>query len=89
MLLGIPLLFIGFICFIIAAVFIFVRPQPKPDSGFLNSYILRWFHPLAWVLLGTAAIYQKASEQLALVLLIIGIGVYAAFILRFVAHRRG
>jgi hypothetical protein len=88
MLLGIPLLFIGFICFIIAAIFIFVRPQPKPDSGFLDSYILRWFHPLAWSLLGAAAIYQNASEQVALALLIVGIGVYAAFILRFMANRR-
>jgi hypothetical protein len=89
MLPGMSLLIIGFICFILAAVFIFLRPKPNPESGFLNSYILRWFHALAWALFGTATIYQQANAQLSLALLVIGVGAYVIFILRFLAHRRG
>lgn len=88
MIFGIPLVMIGFICFIISAVFIFARPEPKAETSFLNSYILRWFHPMAWAMFGTAATYQRASETFALIILMIGIGIYAAFIMRFLANRK-
>ncbi len=88
MFLGIPLPIIGFVCFIIAAVFIFVRPKTKPESGFLNGYILHWFHPLAWVLFGSAAFYQRASALLAVALFIAGLVVYAVFIFRLRIHKK-
>lgn len=88
MLFGIPLPMIGFACFLISAIFIFVRPKPKAEDGFLNGYILRWFHPLAWALFGTAAFYQKANNLLGVSLLIVGLGVFIAFIVRFFANRK-
>ena len=78
----------GFVCFIISAVFIFVRPQPSPDSGFLNGYILHWFHPLAWALFGTAAFYQRSSTLLAVILLVGGAVVYAFFITAFLKRTK-
>jgi hypothetical protein len=88
MFLGIPLPLIGFICFIIAAIFIFVRPKSKSEDSFLNGYILHWFHPLAWVLFGTAAFYHKASGILGIILLIVGLGIYGTFLARFAASRK-
>ncbi|MDX9992071.1 MAG: hypothetical protein RBS68_08480 [Anaerolineales bacterium] len=78
----------GFVCFIIAAVFIFVRPTPGPEMGFLNGYILHWFHPLAWALFGIAAFYQKSSSLLALALLGFGVIVYAFFIKAFLTRTK-
>jgi len=87
MFLGIPLPIIGFVCFIIAAIFIFVRPKTRPESSFLGGYILHWFHSLAWVLFGTAAFYQRASNLLAIALLIVGLVVYAVFIKLFLEQK--
>ncbi len=87
MFLGIPLPIVGFVCFIIAAIFIFVRPQSGPTSGFWTNYILRWFHPLAWALLALAAMYYKASPILTGVLILAGLGVYTAFLVFFVREK--
>jgi len=87
MFLGIPLPLIGFACFILAAVFIFVKPTANPEHGFWANYALRWFHPLAWVLFGTAAIYQRSSNLLAVILIAAGIAAYAFFIKNWVSQR--
>ncbi len=81
-LLGIPLPILGFLCFLLAAVFVYVWPKPKPDStrGLWLNMGLHYLHPLAWVLLGMAAFLQNRSPQSAIVTTGLGGVVYLFFI---------
>lgn len=79
---GIPLPILGFLCFVLAAVFVYVWPKPGRDStrGMLMNLGLHYLHPLAWVLLGMAAFLQNRSVQAAIVTAAIGGAVYLFFI---------
>jgi hypothetical protein len=80
---GIPYPIVGFICFILAGIFIYVWPKAKAKAVkhlTLHNYILHYFHPLAWVLLGMAAFMQARFPDLAAVLAGLGGLVYIVFL---------
>lgn len=88
LLFGIPLPFIAFACFILALIFWFVWPkskaEPYHDRISWPGYILHYFHPLAWVLLGMAAFAQIRSPELAALLAGLGGIAYIVFIIMLV-----
>lgn len=80
---GIPFPVIGFFCFILAAIFIYVWPKSKAKE--LNKltfpkFVLHYFHPLAWVILGMAAFFQKTSPEIAVVMAGVGALVFGMFV---------
>lgn len=54
--LGIPTLIWGILCLLMAAVWLFVRPEQAQRAVGAHRIILLWFHWLTWVLLGVAAL---------------------------------
>jgi hypothetical protein len=90
-LLGLPWVAWAGLAFVVAAVFAFVAPGSAGTTG-PQRMVLRWFHPLSWVLLGSSALIRGFAAdgarsvadpvaQLALV-------VYLAFLVTFVVTRR-
>lgn len=80
---GIPYPIVGFVCFILAGIFIYVWPKAKAKAVehlTFPNYILHYFHPLAWVLLGMAAFMQAKAPDLAIVLAGVGGLVYLVFL---------
>jgi hypothetical protein len=79
------------LAFGVAAVFAFVAPGSAGTTG-LRYLVLRWFHPLAWVLLGASALVRgfatggagSAADPVAQLALV----VYLAFLVTFVVTRR-
>ncbi|WP_436501006.1 hypothetical protein [Actinokineospora sp. HUAS TT18] len=49
---GIPLWLLGCAALVPAAVFAFIHP--REDASGARAWLLRWAHPLGWVLLSTA-----------------------------------
>ncbi len=83
---GIPYPLIGFVCFILAAVFTYVWPKSTAkELKTLNfpKFALHYFHPLAWVLIGMAAFMQARSPNVAVIVAGIGALVYVMFIFIF------
>jgi hypothetical protein len=82
---GIPLPFIGFVCLIILPIIFWnVWPQKKAqkyDRISWPSYILHFFQPLAWVLIGTAAFVEIRSPVLSAILASLGVIVYIIFVI--------
>ncbi len=82
---GIPYPLIGFFCFILASLFIFVWPKSKIKdlkNLSLEKYILHYFHPMAWVLFGLAAFFQKNSIETSIIFL--GTGFLMFFMFLFI-----
>jgi hypothetical protein len=89
-LLNVPWALWAGLAFAIAAVFTIVAPGSSGTTG-LRFVVLRWFHPLTWLLLGLSAVIHGSVvggsrpadlvAQLALV-------VYVAYLLTFVEARR-
>ncbi len=79
---GIPLPIIGFICFLLAGLFIYVWPKAKAGSkrGLWTNFMLHYFHPLALVLLGMAAFLQNRDVTTAIVTAVIGGVFYLIFL---------
>jgi len=80
---GIPMPVIGFACFLISFLFLLVWPKGKAKPYKVISwprYILHFFHPLAWVLLGMAAFLEIRQPELAAVLAGLGGVVYLIFL---------
>jgi hypothetical protein len=86
---GIPLPILGFLCFVLAAVFVYVWPKPAQNStrGMLMNMGLHYLHPLAWVLLGMAAFLQNRSVQSAIVTAAIAGVVYLLFIVLLIVNK--
>ena len=90
-LLGLPWGVWAALAVVVAAVFAFVAPGSAGTTG-LRYIVLRWFHPLAWVLLGTSALIRgfatggarSAADPVAQLALV----VYLVFLFEFVATRR-
>ncbi len=84
---GIPLPIIGFGCFLLSALFLFVWPKGKAKPYKRISwpgYILHFFHPLAWVLLGMAAFLSLREPMLAAVTAGLGGVAYLIFVVMVV-----
>ena len=85
---GIPLqLIVGFGCFLMATLFLFLWPKTKAEPYKRISfpgYILHYFHPLAWVLFGMGAFLSIREPGLAVITAMLGGVVYAIFILLLV-----
>jgi len=86
---GIPLPIVGFLCFVLAAVFIYVWPKPGKNStrGMWLNMGLHYLHPLAWVLLGMAAFLQNRSMQAAIVTAALGGLAYLFFIILLIKNK--
>ncbi len=86
---GIPLPILGFLCFILAAVFIYVWPKPDKNStrGSWLNLGLHYLHPLAWVLLAMAAFLYERNSQTALITAALGGLVYLFFIILLLASK--
>jgi hypothetical protein len=83
----IPFPIVGFLCFILAAVFLYVWPKARAkELKTLNfpKFVLHYFHPLAWVLFGMGAFWQKSAPELALIFAGLGAMVFAMFIFIFI-----
>jgi len=79
---GIPLPFIGFACFILAFIFLYVWPKQKAQKYNRISwprYILHFFQSLGWVLVGMAAIAETSSLLLSGSLAGLGLLVFVVF----------
>jgi len=81
---GIPWqLVAGFGCNLLALLFWAVWPKSKAERYKRISwpgYVLHFFHPLAWELLGMAAFLQIAYPGIAVLLAALGVMAYAIFI---------
>lgn len=83
---GIPPLLVGFFCFILAGLFIYVWPKSKIKnlhSLSFPKFVLHYFHPLAWVLFGMAAFSQPGLPGLMVVLAGLGAVAFGMFIFIF------
>jgi hypothetical protein len=86
-LLGVPYPLIGFFCFILAAVFLFVWPKSRAkELQKLNfpKFVLHYFHPMAWVLIGMGAFWQKVAPEIAITLAGLGALAFIMFVFIFV-----
>lgn len=81
--LGLPLPILGFFCFVLAGVFVYVWPRGQKDAnrGFWLNLGLHYLHPLAWVLLAMAAFWQNKSTQVAIATAILGGVAFLIFII--------
>jgi hypothetical protein len=74
---------IGFGCFILAAVFIYVWPKSRArEIRSLNfpNFALHYFHPLGWVLVGMGVFMYLKYAGLAIVLIGLGVLAFAMFL---------
>jgi hypothetical protein len=86
---GIPYPLIGFVCFLLAGAFYFIWPKSRAkELNTLNfpKFVLHYFHPMGWVLIGMAAFMQARFANLAAILA--GVGVLAFFMFLYVLIRR-
>jgi hypothetical protein len=62
---GIPWSFWGSLCVVVAAIYTVVWPRPKaavtPARSLWRHVILRWFHPLVWVLLALSCFIRPSQ----------------------------
>jgi hypothetical protein len=84
---GLPWVVWAGLAYVVAAVFAFVAPGSAGTTG-LQYVILRWFHPLTWLLLGSSALIRgfaaggaaAAADRVAQLALV----VYVVFLVTFV-----
>ena len=90
-LLGLPWVVWAALAFVVAAVFAFVAPGSAGTTG-VHYVVLRWFHPLVWVLLGSSALIRgfatggarSAADPVAQLALVL----YLIFLITFVVTSR-
>jgi hypothetical protein len=89
---GLPWVVWAALAFVVAAVFTFVAPGSAGTSG-LEYVVLRWFHPLTWVLLGSSALIRgfatggarSSADHVARLALV----VYLVYLVTFVVSSQG
>lgn len=95
--LGISLVVWGFICLLIAALYMVFYPRPKRAtqtglSGRWRPFILRWFHSIVWLLLGLSCLmwgeYIPGKTVLANILALVALLIYMTFMVTLVRERR-
>jgi hypothetical protein len=84
-LLGVPLLFWGLGCLLMAALWSVVWPARRVTRGGAAGYVvLRWFHALTWLLLAMAAfagsLDPPVSTGLVRFLALLALMVYTVFV---------
>jgi hypothetical protein len=87
LLFGVPYPIIGFACFLIAGVFILFWPKSKAkvlDTLNFPKFVLHYFHPLAWVLIGMACFMKAGYPEMATVVAGSGVLVFGMFLFIFV-----
>jgi hypothetical protein len=80
---------IGFVCFILGGVFIYVWPKSRArEIKTLNfpNFALRYFHPLAWELVGMGIFMYAKYTSTAIIL--IGLGILAFVMFLYIWLRR-
>ena len=90
-LLGLPWVVWAALAFVVAAVFAFVAPGSAGTTG-VQYVVLRWFHPLVWVLLGSSALIRafatagarSAADPVAQ----LALALYLIFLITFVVTSR-
>jgi hypothetical protein len=74
---------IGFACFILAGIFIYVWPKSRAmEIKTLNfpNFVLHYFHPLAWVLVGMGVFMYAKYASTAVIFIGLGILAFAVFL---------
>lgn len=80
---GVPFFAWGIVCLMLAVVFVFIYPhyEGKKPASRSTLFILHWFHPLVWVLLGIACILWDAGQSgYANAVAILAMPVYLVFL---------
>jgi hypothetical protein len=90
--LGLPLPIWGEICLTVAIIYLFIWPKPRkgdaPRPPWLQL-ILRWAHPLVWVMLaGVCFVLPGGNQGLAQVLALLALLTYAVFMSTLLYERR-
>jgi hypothetical protein len=96
-LLGVPLLIWGCLCLLVAGIYLIYCPgfrgAGRPGAGRAwRRVVLRWFHPLVWLLLGLSCFiwggYIAGGAAVANILAVASLVIYVIFMLTFVRERR-
>ena len=87
--LGIPFSTWGYVCLVFSIIYLFVYPKPsKKYSVRLPRFVLRWFHPMVWILLAVSSFIRRVDfleqYQVPLFLAVIGLVIYIVFIIYFI-----
>jgi len=80
---------IGFVCFILGGVFIYVWPKSRAreiKTLYFPNFVLHYFHPLAWVLVGMGVFMYVKYAGAAVVC--IGLGILAFIMFLYIWLRR-
>lgn len=81
---GIPYLFWGVTCVLMALIWVFMWPKESAGTGGWRFMVLRWFHALTWALLAAAAFIATfnvlGGTTLAQLLALLALAVYVVFI---------
>ena len=90
-LLDIPLSLWGVVCFVVAVVYYYVWPKPGPKTKprpMWMHLILRWLHPIVWVLLGfVAALIYIGQMSIAEPLAYLALALYLTFMIVMLVDR--
>ena len=91
-LMGLPVEFWTIVCFAIAVAFYNFWPRPPQTATvprtWLQQFVLRWFHPLTWALLGLASLSLKYfSATASQVLAVLALASYIIFMVFFVREK--
>jgi hypothetical protein len=95
--LGISFMVWGFICLLIAAIYVIFYPRSKNETHpgsdrKCRHLILRWFHSTVWLLLGLSCFmwgeYIPGGTRLANILALLSLLIYVTFTVTLVIERR-
>jgi hypothetical protein len=90
-LLDIPLSLWGVVCFTVAVVYYYVWPKPGPKTQprpVWMHLILRWLHPIVWVILGfVAALIYIGQMAIAEPLAYLALALYLTFMIVMLVDR--
>ena len=88
----------GIACLVIAVIYIFYVPLPSPSYDLRSQVwwkfaVIRWFHPLVWVLLAAACFMMQASvdhaKPWAKGLAFSGLVTYVVYIFTLLTEKQG
>jgi hypothetical protein len=92
--LGIPWLVGAFVCLAVAALYVVIWPRPQVAAArsAWSRLVLRWFHPLVWLLLAgsffTRATSSAGGAGLAAILAVGALVCYGVFMITLIRARR-